>query len=159
MSKSSSRVAAYGDVDELNAVVGVVRTEVRPQTAQQSLMLIQELLLEVGAFLAEPSGRHPLPAHVTEIGWLEQWIDEMEHQLPPLRNFILPGGGRAASMAHLARTVCRRMERAVVALHDSGEPVGAVIPMLNRLSDAFFILARWLNAREGIPDVVWQGRR
>lgn len=157
--KSAPRVAAYGEVDELNAVVGFLRTNVPSPGADEQLSLIQNLLLEVGAFLADPRGRHQLPAHVTDLRWLERWIDEMEEGLDPLRNFILPGGSRAAAIAHLARTVCRRSERSVVALQEAGEATGAVIPLLNRLSDAFFVLARWLNARDRIPDVIWQAQR
>jgi cob(I)alamin adenosyltransferase len=91
-------------------------------------------------------------------GWLERWIDEMEGDLPPLRNFVRPSGVRAAALAHLARTVCRRAEREVVLLRDGGEEIGAVIPLLNRFSDALFVLARWLNLRAGVADALWQGR-
>jgi len=159
VSKSSPRVSAYGEVDELNAVVGVLRSEPIPDSADQRLDLIQNLLLEVGAFLADPRGRHPLPPAALEPAWIEEWIDEMEGDLPPLRNFILPGGSRTASLAHLARTVCRRAERAVVSLHDAGDSVEEVIPLLNRLSDALFVLARWCNTRAGVTDVIWQASR
>lgn len=159
VSKGAVRVAVYGDVDELNSVVGVLRSEVSWAEVDRQLSQVQHLLLEAGAFLADPKGGHPLPKAATDPSWLERWVDEMEQDLPPLRNFVLPGGGRAAAMSHWARTVCRRAERGVVALHDAGEPGGAVIPFLNRLSDALFVLARWLNHRQGFADVIWQAAR
>ena len=159
VSKGSARVAVYGDVDELNSVVGVLRSEVSWAEVDRQLAQVQHLLLEVGAFLADPKGDHPLPMAATDPCWLEQWVDEMEQDLSPLRNFVLPGGGRGAALAHWARTVCRRAERGVVTLHDAGESGGAVIPFLNRLSDALFVLARWLNHRQGHADVIWRAAR
>jgi cob(I)alamin adenosyltransferase len=144
VSKANLRVAAYGDVDELNAVVGVLRTE--------------DLPFEVGAYLADPEGRPSLSQGVLRPLWLERWIDGLQGDLPKLRNFVLPAGGRAAALAHQARTVCRRAEREVVALRDQGAGVEAVIPLLNRLSDALFVLARWLNHKGGVADSLWHAR-
>ncbi len=158
VSKGSRRVGAYGAVDELNAVVGVLLAEALPSPAAAELTRVQALLFEVGAFLSDPRGRFVLSEDVLRPGWLERWIDEMEGDLPPLRNFVLPSGARAAALAHLARTACRRAEREVVVLRDGGEEIGAVIPLLNRLSDALFVLARWLNLRAGVADALWQGR-
>ncbi len=157
VSKASRRVAAYGAVDELNALVGVLRTKPLPAPAEGELARVQPLLFEVGAFLAEPGGRFGLSPDVLRPTWLERWIDGMEGELAPLRNFVLPSGCPSAALAHVARTVCRRAEREVVALRDGGEDVGAVIPLLNRLSDAFFVLARWLNNRAGVADTPWRG--
>jgi cob(I)alamin adenosyltransferase len=158
VSKGSRRVGAYGAVDELNAVVGVLQAESLPPRAAAELTRIQALLFEVGAFLSDPRGRFGLSEDVLRPDWLERWIDEMEGDLPPLRHFVLPSGVRAAALAHVARTACRRAEREVAALGDGGEEVGAVIPLLNRFSDALFVLARWLNLRAGVADALWQGR-
>ncbi len=158
VSKASVRVAAYGDVDELNAAVGMLRTEELPPGAHTELERVQSLLFEVGAFLADPEGRFALSDAVVEPGWVERWIDAMQAELPQLRSFILPAGGRPAALAHVARTVCRRAEREVVALRDHSAEVGSVIPFLNRLSDAFFVLARWLNHRGGVDDTLWHAR-
>ncbi len=158
VSKGSRRVGAYGAVDELNAVVGVLRAESGAEPAAAVLERIQALLFEVGAYLSDPRGRFELSADVVRPEWLERWIDEMEGELPPLRNFVLPSGSRAAALAHLARTVCRRAEREAVALRDAGEEVVVVIPFLNRFSDALFVLARWLNLRAGVADAPWHGR-
>lgn len=159
VSKANLRVAAYGDVDELNAVVGVLRGEGLPAEATTELERIQSLLFDVGAFLADPRGHRALPEEVVRPEWAERWIDTMEVEIPALRNFVLPAGTRGAGLAHVARTVCRRAERSVVALAERGDQVGPVVPLLNRLSDAFFVLARWLNRRAGTPDVIWATRR
>ncbi len=158
-SKAAERVAAYGDVDELSSVIGVLRAEELPEPTDGQLARAQEALFEVGAFLAHPGhGRGPGP-HVTDPGWLEAWIDGMEDDLHPLRNFILPGGSRPAALSHLARTVCRRAERRTVTLLVSGDDgAGRVLPFLNRLSDTFFVLARWLNRHAGVADVIWSPR-
>ena len=159
VSKAALRVAAYGDLDELNAVLGVLRSEQLPPNAAAELERIQSLLFDVGAFLADPRPGAALPDEAVRPEWAERWIDRMEAELPSLRNFVLPAGTRSAATAHLARTVCRRAERTVVALAERGDPVGVAIPLLNRLSDAFFVLARWLNLHGGAPDVVWTRRR
>lgn len=158
VSKAGVRVAAYGDVDELNAAVGVLRAEDLPDEVRPRLEQVQNLLFDVGAFLADPEGGYTLSEAILQPAWLELWIDAMQAELPELRSFILPAGGRPAGLAHTARTVCRRAEREVVALRDHGAGVDGVIPFLNRLSDAFFVLARWLNHRAGASDVVWHAR-
>ena len=158
VSKATLRVGTYGDVDELNAVLGVLRAEELPAEAATELERIQSLLFEVGAFLADPRARVPLPDGVLRPHWTEDWIDSMEAELPPLRNFVLPAGTRASALAHHARTVCRRAERGVVALSERDVGAAAVVPLLNRLSDALFVLARWLNRRAGVPDVLWAGQ-
>lgn len=154
--KSEGRVAAYGDIDELNSVLGVLAAEQIPGAAARHLARVQASLFEVGAYVAS-SGRHTLPEDVLGPAWVEAWVDEMERALEPLHNFIIPGGHRSAGLAHLARAMCRRAERQVVSL---GEAEGAreAVPFLNRLSDALFVLARWLNLQAGVPDVIWQRR-
>ncbi|MFZ5785963.1 MAG: cob(I)yrinic acid a,c-diamide adenosyltransferase [Acidobacteriota bacterium] len=155
--KSAGRVAAYGDVDELNSILGVLAAEPLPESAAGNIARVQASLFEVGASLAS-RGRRALPEDVVRPAWVEAWVDDMELTLAPLRNFIVPGGHRTAALAQLARATCRRAERQVVAL---GEAEGGMeaVPFLNRLSDALFVLARWLNVQAGVPDVLWQGRR
>jgi cob(I)alamin adenosyltransferase len=159
--KDDIRIAAYGTVDELNAVLGVARAHgMDPLTDQLAIKLQNELFM-LGSALADPS---PLGqfhnvithAHVED---LERAIDALEAQLTPLSQFILPGGAQAAAHLHLARTVCRRAERLVVELaHKPGEAVGRfVLVYLNRLSDLLFVLARAVNQQSGVADVIWKG--
>jgi cob(I)alamin adenosyltransferase len=158
VSKAVDRVGAYGEVDELNCVLGVLAAEPIDADVRHSVHRVQAALFEVGARLAAPSRRGELPVEVRDPTWLELWIDSMDQDLPALRTFILPGGSRPAALAHHARAVCRRAERGVVSLHDRGDADGDLVPFLNRLSDALFTLARWLNLREGTPDIPWHGR-
>lgn len=156
VSKAHLRVEAYGTVDELNAVLGVVRT-LRP-AGDAYLAQIQRQLFVLGADLATPQAAAPsrvVRMDAAAVAWLEELIDELTAALPPLTHFILPGGCPAAAHVHIARTVCRRAERLAVALAEH-EPLGEqVIPYLNRLSDFLFTLARWENAQAGVPDVIW----
>jgi cob(I)alamin adenosyltransferase len=159
VSKDDPRVDAYGEVDELNACLGAARAALDDVDLEQILVLIQRELFAVGARLADPSARIAgrvvkavVPAE--SIQRLEQTIDRLEQELPPLRRFILPGGGSAGAMLHLARTVCRRAERRVVALGpDSVDAI--VIIYLNRLSDLLFVMARAANRRDGILEIEW----
>lgn len=155
VAKSAARVAAYGDVDELNAILGVVRAELGPCSAESQLSKVQGVLFAIGAFLADPAGTYRLPPEAEDAAWLEAWIDTMEEELPPLRRFVLPAGTRTAAITHAARTVCRRAERQVVAASGDDPQVREVVPLLNRLSDTLFVLARWLNHGAGVPDVPW----
>ena len=160
--KDHLRVNAYGEVDELNAAVGVVRLCDLPDGWDQRLGMVQNDLFDVGADLAVPvdpeAGDGRLRIAGERVAWLEQWCDQVNDELEPLTSFVLPGGTPAAAHLHVARTVCRRAERAVVMLADH-EPTGAVgenvIAYLNRLSDLFFILARGANRAAGQPDVLW----
>ena len=151
--KDDPRVEAFGTVDELNSVIGMLRAAPGlPGDVDARLARIQNHLFEVGSELCTPGHRAPLEeAH---IAWLEQWLDEMNAQLPWLKEFILPGGTPEAALAHLARTVCRRAERRVAALHDAAPALP--LRYLNRLSDLLFVLARHLNQRAGRPDVLWE---
>ncbi len=162
VSKDHHRVVAYGTVDELNAHVGLAATLVEDAVIRGRLELLQHDLFVVGAILATPpqdDGR-PQP-HVPElptarIAEMEVWIDEADGELPPLREFVLPGGTRGAAALHIARTVARRAERHVVHL-GSLEPIPEeLVAFLNRISDLFFALARLENLRAGTSDVTWK---
>jgi cob(I)alamin adenosyltransferase len=161
--KSHPRIEAYGSVDELNATIGLTRTEMGAEPGADALLArVQDDLFAIGAILAtQPGVRVPSARAVTarDARRLERAIDAMTAELPPLRTFVLPGGSRGGAFLHLARTVCRRAERAVVALarQERGVP-GGVIVYLNRLSDLLFVMARHANARAGVPDVPWLPR-
>lgn len=161
LSKASLRVGAYGDVDELNSVLGLCRRAVAEEI-DTVLAQIQVELFNVGAELASNPDK-PLSAALptidsASIERLEQAIDGWEAHLPALTNFIVPGGGEGAARLHLARTVARRAERQAVALAADGGVRAEVLQYLNRLSDAFFVMARRQNQLDGTPDVLWQGR-
>ena len=155
--KDNLRVNAYGEVDELNAVLGVVRLQELPEGWDERLGQVQNDLFDLGADLAVPmtaEGSH-LRIAPERVTGLETWCDEVNDTLGPLDSFVLPGGTAAAAHLHVARTVCRRAERAVVMLADHEEIGVNVIAYLNRLSDLFFILARGSNHAVGRPDVLW----
>ena len=162
--KDAARVHAYGSVDECNAAIGVARAVLgaAPELGDLDRLLahIQNQLFVVGADLATPGAAASIPrVGPGEVAFLEQAIDALEGELEPLRQFILPGGTLAAAQLHLARTICRRAERAVVALareESLGQHVGVY---LNRLSDCLFVLARAANARAGVPDAPWNSPR
>jgi cob(I)alamin adenosyltransferase len=158
--KDDPRVEAYGTVDELGSLLGLLRCEQLPEGVQERLVAIQEALHSIGAALADPEGRVEHDPSVWSAGTLERWIDAMDEELEPLTAFILAGGSRAAAISHVARTVCRRAERRVGALADDagGLPEG-LQAYLNRLSDAFFTLSRFVNAHSGIPETEWRQSR
>ncbi len=160
VSKSDPRVAAYGEVDELNACLGVVRAQGELAGDLAALLEhVQKDLFAIGARLADPAEK--IAERVTKVAVtdadiqrLEDWIDRFEAELPPLRRFILPGGNGAGALLHLSRTVCRRAERSIVALGaDSVE--AHLLAYVNRLSDLLFVLARVVNHRSGQPEVEW----
>ena len=160
VSKASDRVDTYGEVDELNAVLGRVRLHAFGDENDALLATIQSQLFDVGAELSSP-GKKSVGIELVseaEIEPMERAIDRAETELAPLRTFVLPGGAPLAADLHVARTVCRRAERRLVALA-AVEPVRPeLIRYLNRLSDLLFVLARLANHRAGIPDVPWVGR-
>lgn len=164
VAKDALRVAAYGDVDELNAVLGDCAASTEHIDLRDLVWRIQGLLFDLGATLATPDpGRRsksgvPEP-RAEDIELLEAHIDELEDELEPLRRFVLPGGCRAAAAFHLARTVCRRAERRLVALHRAETLPEPCLRFLNRLSDLLFVMARVENRRAGVADVEWEGRR
>jgi cob(I)alamin adenosyltransferase len=152
------RVEAYGTVDELNSILGVARALQPSPTTDEYLARIQHQLFHLGADLATPldaKSSHIVRVAADQVAWLEESIDALTAQLPPLTAFILPGGAPAAAQIHVARTICRRVERFVTQLAES-EPVGEqALPYLNRLSDFLFTLARWENMQANVADVTW----
>ena len=160
--KDSPRLEAYGTVDELNSALGVAIASGLDASLAQEVRGIQNELFHLGSDLCVPEAdkaRMPVPEigarHVTA---LEALMDRLSEELPPLENFILPGGSVGAANLHVARTVCRRAERLVVALARR-ERIGAdAIVYLNRLSDALFVMARYENKQRGVPDVLWDSR-
>jgi cob(I)alamin adenosyltransferase len=159
--KDDPRVEAYGDVDELNAVLGLARASEMMPRIDEVLVPIQRDLFAIGALLATPDRekmrQHLDKARIDEvrIAELERAIDDGDAELEPLKAFIMPGGTPKAAALHVARTVCRRAERRVVALRASTEVPDVVIVYLNRLSDLLFTLARVANRRAGAGEVTW----
>jgi cob(I)alamin adenosyltransferase len=161
--KDDIRVECFGTVDELNSQLGVVLVQPPPEGIATGLSKIQNDLFHLGAELCvteEEKAERPLPRiEERHVEWLESEIDGWNERLPPLDNFILPGGSAVAAALHVARTVCRRAERAVVRLGAAEDVSDDARRYLNRLSDLLFVLARALNARSGRPDVLWQKDR
>ncbi len=161
VSKDSARVAAYGTVDELNSCIGMIIAELNvdaanPEAIADTLTEIQHELFDLGGELCIPGSEMIAD---TDIARLEQRLDALNEPLPPLKDFILPGGGRAAAVCHLARTVARRAEREVVTLarHDAVRP--EAIRYLNRLSDLLFVIARVLARSSGHGETIWKHER
>jgi cob(I)alamin adenosyltransferase len=163
VAKDSLRIESYGTVDELNSVLGLAGAAGLNAEHEALLLTVQEQLFVLGADLATPEGamkNFPLPrVTLADVECLERAIDTLEATLPPLKNFILPGGTPAGAALHLARTVCRRAERAVVMLAHE-EPEIGVLPVqyLNRLSDFLFVMARAVNHVGGVPERPWTPR-
>jgi cob(I)alamin adenosyltransferase len=153
VAKDSARVQALGDVDELNSALGVLLAEELPQGIRDSLLNVQQELFSLGGELSIP-GHAMLKAEHVEA--LDRLLEEWNFDLPPLKEFILPGGSRAAAAAHLARTVCRRAERSVVALGRDEPVTEHARKYLNRLSDLLFVAGRVLNRAAGGGDVQWR---
>jgi len=154
--KDALRIAALGDVDELNSYLGLLLTETLPTAIQTQLTTIQHDLFDLGSELCIP-GFEKLSAD--QVAQLDQWLAEHNAGLPPLKEFILPGGSRSAALAHVARTVCRRAERTVVCLGRTEIIRSACRQYLNRLSDWLFVVARTLNQASGGTDAMWEPRR
>lgn len=165
--KSDLRVEAYGCVDELNATIGLARAlcddSPLDDQLEKQLARVQNRLFNVGADLSTPhlDAGERTQAHIQRVeaswvGELEDAIDAADRHLEPLSNFILPGGAPGAAALHVARTVCRRAERRVVALSEREEINPVVVVYLNRLSDLLFVLARRANREAGVPDITWQ---
>jgi len=155
--KDSLRVAAMGDVDELNSTIGLLLTEPLPDDIREALLDIQHDLFDLGGELCIPGFENLAESQVAR---LDALLLRYNATLPRLQEFILPGGSRSAAIAHIARTVCRRAERAIVSLGGEEAIRPACRQYVNRLSDLLFVLARVLNRHEGGSDVQWQkGRR
>jgi cob(I)alamin adenosyltransferase len=156
--KDDARVDAYGDVDELNAWLGLARSSLRETDLDEALTRIQRDLFAVGAELADPAQK--IAARVTkaaitdaDVERLEELIDRLQEELEPLRRFILAGGAPAGAALHVARAVCRRAERRIIALQP--RPGAKVLRYINRLSDLLFVLARVVNKRAGVGETEW----
>jgi cob(I)alamin adenosyltransferase len=166
VTKDGPRISAYGEVDELNAYTGVARATAEQITDRDGrvwpivpiLLRVQHELFNLGSILATlPEDVHPRQARITdtEIAHLETEIDRFNRDLPPLRSFVLPGSGRLNADLHVCRTVCRRAERAVVALARAESVPPEAVRYLNRLGDAFFVWSRWANHVTGDPETLW----
>lgn len=159
VSKADLRIDAYGTVDELNAFLAVVRDQEVNRKREHVLIQIQEHLFTIGAMLATVPGNTTVKIpHLqdTDTTSLETAIDEMETQLEPLRNFVLPGGHVSVSHCHVARTVCRRAERKIVTLHETESVDPVIIRYINRLSDYLFVLARVMAVELDIKETPWK---
>lgn len=152
LDKTAPLIDAIGDVDELNAALGLLRSFELNVTVDQQLSVIQHKLFDLGASLAQYQGQMLLSDDVTQ---LEQWIDKMTSTLPQLRKFILPGGNQVGSYAHLSRAICRRAERSCLQAASSHSIDKNCLKYLNRLSDYLFVLARSLNDKQ---EIFWQGK-
>jgi len=159
--KSSLRIHAYGTVDELNSVIGVALSHPISDKSAEILNEIQSQLFVLGADLATLQSKEVKIERIGkgDIEKLEKWIDELEEHLPPLKNFILPGGSPAGANIHQARTVCRRAERNTVALRQNDPISSETVIYLNRLSDLLFVLARFENKQAGEPETPWMPRK
>jgi cob(I)alamin adenosyltransferase len=153
VAKDAPRIEAIGAVDELNSAIGVLLAEDLPEDVHACLDGAQHDLFDLGGELSVPGHAIVSKAHVQR---LERDLDRFNAGLPPLKDFILPGGSRPAALAHAARTVCRRAERRVVTLARKQKTAPALPAYLNRLSDLLFVIARLLNRTAGRPDVLWQ---
>ena len=156
VSKSDPRIEAYGTVDELNSFLGAARAHGVPGELETELERAQNDLFEIGAQLASPGTDRFRGVDARRTSELEAAIDALESHLPALTSFVLPGGSAAAARLHVARTVCRRAERAVVALGE--EAAADAITYLNRLSDYLFVAARFANRQAGAEETTWRGR-
>ncbi len=156
VAKDAPRIEAIGAVDELNSVIGLLLAEDLPDAARACLSDAQHDLFDLGGELSVPGHAIMSAAHVAR---LEQLLDHHNADLPPLKDFILPGGSRTASLCHLARAVCRRAERRLVAAASSEQLGAYATQYLNRLSDLLFVLSRVINRRDGHADVLWRKGR
>lgn len=158
--KSHIRIKAYGTIDELNSFIGVIRDCTTNKSQDENLERIQNNLFTIGSELAsEPNSKMSLPeVKANEIDVLEHAMDAMNVDLPELKNFILPGGDLAASYCHVARTVCRRAERATVEIMENTNVSPIIVRYLNRLSDYLFVLARFYTFKHGGSETIWKTR-
>jgi len=166
VSKDCPRVEAYGTVDELNCLLGIVRnynrqlpSSVRKEKFEVILQVIQQWLFDLGSYLAtQPGtpGTQKTDGIEENIKWLEDVIDKMNEELPPLQSFILPGGNSLSAFLHQSRAVCRRAERLIVSLGKQEEVAPGVVAFINRLSDALFVFGRWVTINQGEDEILWE---
>jgi cob(I)alamin adenosyltransferase len=162
VSKNNGRIETYGTLDELSSAIGVARALIAESRLDAWLAWTQNLLFDLGAELATPAGKRwsgMALAGDDQVAALERAIDEADADLEPLNTFILPGGSQAGAALHFARTVCRRAERLLVTLREQEPEISeATIRVLNRLSDALFVWARWINKHTGTPEHQWNAK-
>lgn len=159
--KNNERLEAYGTIDELNSLFGVILAESLNEKTNGILNKIQQTLFVIGSELATPSSVKStiIPElKEEEIKYLEACIDELDGNLKPLKSFILPGGSKSASLLHYARTVCRRAERNISAVNVNNEINNTILAYMNRLSDLLFVLARYENMMNNTPEIEWKPR-
>lgn len=159
--KSDRRIEAYGTVDELNSYIGLVRDQPVNESRKDLLKEIQDRLFTIGSTLASDPEKSKMKIpdlHAEDVALLEQEMDRMDETIPPLRNFILPGGHQSVSFCHVARCVCRRAERLAIGLAEDSEVPELVIQYLNRLSDFLFVLSRKMAQELGAEEVSWKPR-
>jgi cob(I)alamin adenosyltransferase len=157
--KNNIRIEAYGNVDELNSFIGLLKDYCENESIQATLLFIQDRLFTIGSILAAAGEEHnfKIPVIINQdITQLESEIDKMNEELPPMRSFILPGGNKVASYAHVCRTICRRAERSCVELSQNEIVPDLIVQYLNRLSDYLFILSRFISKINGSAETLWQ---
>ncbi len=162
VSKAHFRIEAYGTIDELNSWTGLLRDQEVNKGRKVFLKAIQDRLFTIGSLLAADPEKNNLQVpdlHMADVEALEKEMDAMDQLLPPMRNFILPGGHPSVSYAHLARTVCRRAERRVVILNEKEKTFNLVLQYLNRLSDYLFVLGRLIGQELNAEEVPWNPRK
>ena len=161
VSKNHIRIEAYGTVDELNSWLGLLRDETKNQATQEILIKVQNKLFDMGSLLAADPERNKMKLpqlSEADVVLLEKEIDRMNETLPPIKNFLLPGGHIAVSHCHIARCVCRRVERRVTQLSEVSAVEPMIIKYLNRLSDYLFVLSRKLAADYHVQEIAWKGK-
>ncbi len=156
LSKSNNIFSAIGDIDELNSNIGFLISKLNDQAITEQLTSIQHILFNIGAELSFPEYAQTKPEHSVI---LENWLDEMNSHLAPLKEFILPGGSEISAITHICRSISRRAERSIVCVQISHKVSPDVLSYVNRLSDYFFVLARHLNKIAGNEDVYWKSHR
>ena len=163
ISKASVLVEAYGTVDELNSLIGLARSQIKHKEINQILHRLQKDLFNLGADFSSPLTDEKTNEYITrikesDVKWMEDLIEKIDKKLPPLKNFILPGGSHGASLLHVARAICRRAERRAVTLKGEKGVNQLILKYLNRLSDFLFYLARWANKEEGLEEEIWTNK-
>ncbi len=157
LSKDNLRIEAYGTIDELNSFIGLLRSfdSKKFKKNLNELLFIQGMLFSIGAFLATKQNKKTIVFNLDDIKSLERFIDDMESSLPPLKSFILPGGDIWTGYAQVCRSICRRAERRIISIQHESDVNYFVVPFINRLSDYFFVLARYISHLNKIEEIKW----